>query len=61
MSTEIEIYVSDAGAGDMISVVVPPYMREWQYFNLSIDDARLLIAKLVKATNLAETNQIIST
>lgn len=54
--TEIEAHVSDNGEGDKVTLVVPPELRQWQHFAISVDDARLLAAKLTRAANLAEKN-----
>ena len=54
---EISVQVSDNGEGDKVTMVIPPDLRQWQYFAISIDDARLLAAKLTRAANLAEKNR----
>lgn len=51
--SEIEAMVSDNGEGNMVTIVVPPEMRQWQHFSLSVDDTRVLAAKLTRAANLA--------
>lgn len=55
-ASEIEAMVSDNGDGDKVTLVVPPELRQWQHFAISVDDARLLSAKLTRAANLAEKN-----
>lgn len=54
--TEIEAMVSDNGEGDKVTIVVPPDLRQWQHFSISVDDARALAAKLTRAANLAAKN-----
>ena len=56
MAADIEAHVSDNGEGEKITLVVPPDLRQWQHFSISIDDARVLIAKLIRAANAAEKN-----
>jgi hypothetical protein len=53
---DIEAMVSDNGEGDMVTIVVPPELRQWQHFAILVDDARVLAAKLTRAANLAEKN-----
>jgi hypothetical protein len=56
MSEEIDALVSDNGEGDSVVVLMPPEMRKWQFATISVDDARVLAAKLVRAANLAQAN-----
>ena len=53
---DIDAFVSDNGEGDEVSILMPPEMRKWQFVRISVDDARVLAAKLVRAANLAEKN-----
>ena len=58
MTTEIEAMVSDNGDGDKVTLVIPPELRQWQHSAISVDDARVLAAKLVRAANLAEKSVV---
>jgi len=54
MGNEIDAFVSNNGNGDKVSILMPPEMRQWQFVNISVDDARVLAAKIVRAANLIE-------
>lgn len=56
MISDIDARVSDNGEGHSVTIVVPPELRQWQHFNISPDDARVLVAKLNRAIKLAECN-----
>lgn len=51
---EVEAYVSDNGEGSKVVLEVPPGLP--LAFTISVDDARVLIAKLTRATNAAAKN-----
>lgn len=57
MMADIEAMVSDNGEGDKVTIVVPPELRQWQHFAISIEDARLLAAKINRAAALASVNR----
>jgi hypothetical protein len=56
-AAEIEAVVSENGEGDKVTLIIPPELRQWQHFSISVDDARVLIAKLTRAANAAERNE----